>query len=120
MWQLIGPSNDPKAWPAARWDHVCIPYKDQMIMFVQFCLRQLLANTSVAPRFGGGGNYYKNDIWLFDPKMRKWSKQHSNGAIPSVRDGPGAASIDDVVYTFGGYRGGCLGDLHQFTIASVS
>lgn len=71
-------------------------------------------------RFGGtDGHQWFNDVWVYDPKSNRWTRQDCIGYIPAPREGHSAALVNDVMYIFGGRteHGDDLGDLAAFRIS---
>jgi N-acetylneuraminic acid mutarotase len=69
--------------------------------------------------FGGTGDFDKyNDTWSFDVSTRKWTELQCTGSIPSPRSSHAAVLVDNVMYVFGGYSSGALGDLYALQLSS--
>ncbi|RPD82332.1 galactose oxidase [Lentinus tigrinus ALCF2SS1-7] len=102
-WEQIEPPKGSVVKPCKRSGHVCVPYKQQLLIFG-----------------GTDGQYHYNDTWTFDPATKTWSELSCIGFIPSPREGHAAARVGDVVYVFGGrgVDGANIGQLAAFKISS--
>lgn len=74
--------------------YICLLYPRLLCLSLTFRL---------LTRFGGtDGQYHYNDIWQFDPQVRKWQELRCVGILPSPREGHAATRVGDVMYIFGG------------------
>ncbi|KAE9404389.1 galactose oxidase [Gymnopus androsaceus JB14] len=100
-WELIEPISPGK--PAQQAGHVCINYKDHIVIFG-----------------GADRQYHYNDTWSFDLITRKWSELICAGCIPAPREGHAAALVDDDMYVLSGRgaNGKDLNDLAAFKLSN--
>ena len=69
------------------------------------------------------GYVFNNQLLCFDPSCKAWSNLKCSGNIPSPRacSASAAATIDEKVYLYGGFRNNSrLGDLHQLDMESFT
>lgn len=102
-WQQIELPKGVTDRPSPRSAHICVAYKDQLVIF------------------GGiDGKSHYNDTWVFDTMNKAWSELACTGYIPSQREGHAAALVDDIMYVFGGrgVDGANIGQLAAFKITS--
>ncbi|TBU41845.1 galactose oxidase, partial [Dichomitus squalens] len=102
-WEQIELPKGAGDKPAPRSGHICVAYKDQLIIFG-----------------GSDRRYHYNDTWAFDTTTKAWCELPCTGYIPAPREGHAAALVDDIVYIFGGrgVRGADIGELAAFKISS--
>eukprot|EP01124_Arcella_intermedia_P027988 TRINITY_DN5595_c0_g1_i2.p1 TRINITY_DN5595_c0_g1~~TRINITY_DN5595_c0_g1_i2.p1 ORF type:complete len:877 (+),score=227.58 TRINITY_DN5595_c0_g1_i2:15-2645(+) len=70
--------------------------------------------------FGGKGNGYSKDVWIFHPGNQTWQKVVCNGSIPAGRYGHSASLVGENMFVFGGYDNetGLSNDLFTFNITT--